>query len=81
MKNITSEKIDEIISRNFKDVSENFLNDFWSSFDKYKSLLDESMGDITKRDSIIADFASFKTAMDYSVEILQRSLKELLCEE
>lgn len=91
MKNITSEKIDEVVNKAFLEQNENVLDDFINNYELYKRVFDENIKDKLENmppdyvEKFISDFsggfAGYKLAQDNCVKILSRSLKELLCDE
>lgn len=91
MKNITSEKIDNIVNRAFDEQTENVLSDFTENYEEFKKICDKNINYNAENvppgymerfaNDIVDAFASIKTAQDNCVAILRETLKELLCEE
>lgn len=91
MKSITSEKIDSIINKAFSEQADNIFNDFVDYHEEFKKICDKNFNYNEENvppgymerfaNDITNAFASIKTAQNNCIEILRKSLKELLCEE
>lgn len=91
MKNITSEKIDNIIDKAFVEQTENVLSDYVDNHEEFKKICDGNINYNAENvpsgymerfaNDITNAFASIKTAQNNCIEILRETLKELLCEE
>lgn len=90
MKNITSEQIDSIINKAFSEQTDNIFSDFVDYHDEFKKICDEQVNYDAENvppghmerfaNDITNAFAAIKTAQNNCIEILRKSLKELLCD-
>lgn len=91
MEHITDQQIDDIIIRKFIEKNENVVDDFVNNYNAYKKIFDECARETapdapssyieTFTNEFSAAFACFKLAQDNCIDILRKSLKELLCKE
>lgn len=83
MKNITEDQINKVINDAFLAINDNIPLDFVKNFESFKKVLDEgnAFSNDVKRTNASIYFTILKTVQDNCVEILSRSLKELLCDE
>lgn len=83
MNEITEGRVNEAIDSIFLEINENFLNGFKANYDGFNKIINDDADNLYPNYASNAafGFAAFKTARDYSVEIMRSVLKELLCDQ